>query len=135
MTTTDLIALARELNSMGWTYRAAHEPGDYDRCDECREACDELAAFIAPLIAREKAEAAADLDHERARTTRYVSAFRGMSRQYLAMQAERDALARQVEAVRDIHTTFYEALSGQIICAECDEPMPCRTVRALDGDV
>lgn len=100
----DLTALARELNRAGWTHRAAHEPGDYDRCDECREACDELAAFIAPLIAREKAE------------------------------AERDVRARQVEVVRDIHTTFYEALSGQIICAECDQPMPCRTVRALDGE-
>lgn len=57
MTTTDLTALARQINEAGWTYRAAHEPGDYDRCDQCREACDDLAAFIAPLIAREKAEA------------------------------------------------------------------------------
>src|SRR5690606_36147606 len=46
-------------------------------------------------------EAEADLSHERARVERDIAAFRGLSSQYVAMQAERDALARRIDAVQD----------------------------------
>lgn len=34
----------RELNRRGWT--CGCEPGNYDSCDECQSACNELAGFL-----------------------------------------------------------------------------------------
>lgn len=34
----------RVLNRRGWT--CGCEPGNYDSCDECQSACDELADFL-----------------------------------------------------------------------------------------
>ena len=34
----------RELNRKGWT--CGCEPGDYDKCEGCQSACDELADFL-----------------------------------------------------------------------------------------
>lgn len=34
----------RELNRRGWTCGCM--PGDYDQCDECQSACNELAGFL-----------------------------------------------------------------------------------------
>lgn len=34
----------RELNRRGWT--CGCEPGNYDTCDECQSACNELAGFL-----------------------------------------------------------------------------------------
>ena len=34
----------RELNRKGWT--CGCEPGDYDECDDCQSACNELADFL-----------------------------------------------------------------------------------------
>lgn len=34
----------RELNRKGWT--CGCEPGNYDSCEECQSACDELADFL-----------------------------------------------------------------------------------------
>lgn len=34
----------RELNRRGWT--CGCEPGNYDSCDECQSACNELANFL-----------------------------------------------------------------------------------------
>lgn len=41
-------AEARHLNREGWTcHGGGHEPGEFDRCADCREACIELADFLA----------------------------------------------------------------------------------------
>lgn len=43
----EIDAIARQLNTDGWTCQnGAHEPGEFDRCDDCREACTELAHFL-----------------------------------------------------------------------------------------
>lgn len=34
----------RDLNRRGWT--CGCEPGNYDTCDECQSACNELAGFL-----------------------------------------------------------------------------------------
>lgn len=34
----------RELNRHGWT--CGCEPGDYNECEDCQSACDELADFL-----------------------------------------------------------------------------------------
>lgn len=38
-----------ELNRRGWT--CGCEPGDYDKCEDCQSACDELADFLNRLEA------------------------------------------------------------------------------------
>ena len=41
-------AEARYLNHEGWTCNSGgHEPGEFDRCPDCRAACIELADFLA----------------------------------------------------------------------------------------
>ena len=34
-----------QVNRAGWTCYGIHEPGNYATCEECREACDDLANF------------------------------------------------------------------------------------------
>lgn len=34
-----------QVNLAGWTCNGIHEPGDYSTCEECRDACDDLARF------------------------------------------------------------------------------------------
>lgn len=34
-----------QVNLAGWTCNGVHEPGDYSACEECRDACDDLARF------------------------------------------------------------------------------------------
>ena len=34
-----------QVNRAGWTCYGVHEPGRYATCEECREACDDLANF------------------------------------------------------------------------------------------
>ena len=34
-----------QVNLAGWTCSGVHEPGDYSTCEECRDACDDLARF------------------------------------------------------------------------------------------
>lgn len=38
--------MARILNNAGWTCSGAHEPGNYDLCDDCRETCLEVAGVV-----------------------------------------------------------------------------------------
>lgn len=35
-----------QVNLAGWTCNGIHEPGDYSTCEECRDACDDLARFF-----------------------------------------------------------------------------------------
>lgn len=40
-------SVARILNNAGWTCSGgAHEPGNYDMCDDCRESCLEVADVV-----------------------------------------------------------------------------------------
>ncbi|MGP5340775.1 hypothetical protein ACTXML_09075 [Glutamicibacter arilaitensis] len=34
-----------QINVAGWTCNGIHESGDYSTCEECRDACDDLARF------------------------------------------------------------------------------------------
>ena len=34
-----------QVNRAGWTCYGIHEPGNYATCEECRDACDDLANF------------------------------------------------------------------------------------------
>lgn len=38
--------MARTLNNAGWTCSGAHEPGNYDLCDDCRETCLDVANVV-----------------------------------------------------------------------------------------
>lgn len=48
-------------------------------------------------------------------------------------EAERDALARRIEAVRALHESYPCGPDAGLECT-CDEPYPCATIRALDGE-
>lgn len=57
---TALAELARKINTEGWTcLMGVHEPGYYDTCDDCRDACEEVAETVLPII-REAQERAWD---------------------------------------------------------------------------
>lgn len=45
-----------------------------------------------------------------------------------------DAAEARVQRVRDLHHPWGDTLSGTRLCDACDQPWPCATVRALDGD-
>lgn len=38
-----------EVNKAGWVCGAC-EPGDYDKCDDCQSACDDVAQFVNRLL-------------------------------------------------------------------------------------
>ena len=47
MTETINERVARILNNAGWTCSgAAHEPGNYDLCDDCQETCLDVADVV-----------------------------------------------------------------------------------------
>ena len=39
------VVTGEQVNLAGWTCNGIHEPGDYSTCEECRDACDDLARF------------------------------------------------------------------------------------------
>ena len=39
------VVTGEQINLAGWTCDGIHEPGDYSTCEECRDACDDLARF------------------------------------------------------------------------------------------
>lgn len=40
------VVTGEQVNLAGWTCNGIHEPGDYSTCEECRDACDDLARFF-----------------------------------------------------------------------------------------
>ena len=54
--------------------------------------------------------------------------------------APRDLLAlldqaeARIKAVRDLHRPYGDTLTGLYVCTACDQPCPCPTTRALDGE-
>lgn len=39
------VVTGEQVNLAGWTCNGIHEPGDYSTCEECRDACNDLARF------------------------------------------------------------------------------------------
>lgn len=39
------VVTGEQVNRAGWTCDGIHEPGSYATCDDCREACNDLANF------------------------------------------------------------------------------------------
>lgn len=101
---TPVLDDARMLNREGWT--CGDEPGEYDRCTDCRAVCDDLAAFLGPYLARIRADAICSAAEEFAsgawadqflvdRVHDDVSAVQATERWF---QAHADALQREAQS-------------------------------------
>ena len=52
----------------------------------------------------------------------------------LEANARADHAEARIKAVRDLHRPYGDTLTGLYVCTACDQPCPCPTTRALDGE-